>query len=115
MAPIACGRLKPVSNLGRPYSLRMPAHRSWGRTRFWQLLPRLLAMRISYKWLPLSLSLSLSLSLVPLQIGGLVLRIGCKVWEIEVVEGGAGALLVPRPLRGRSYVYSPHRLRDSHD
>jgi hypothetical protein len=75
------------------------------------------AMRSSHKWLYLSIYLSIyvSLYLVPLQIRGLVLRIGCWVWEIAVAEGGAGALLAPRPSRGRSYAYSPHRLRDPRD
>jgi hypothetical protein len=82
MPPIACGRLKSVSNLERNYGLRMPVRSSRGRTRLWQLLPRLMAMRISHR--RLSLSLSLSLSLVPVQIRGLVLRIGCGVWEIAV-------------------------------
>jgi hypothetical protein len=35
----------------------------------------------------------------------LVLRIGCGVWEIDAAEGGAGALLVPRPSTWRSCVY----------
>ena len=53
MAPIASGRLKPITNLERTYDLRMSVRRSRGRTRFWQLLPRLLAMRISNKLLSL--------------------------------------------------------------
>jgi hypothetical protein len=60
-------------------------------------------MQSSHKWLPLYLSV------VALQMRGLVLDIGCVVWEIDVAEGGSGALLVPRPSRGRSYVYDrPH-------
>jgi hypothetical protein len=66
-------------------------------------------MRISHK------RLSLSFSLVPLQIRGLALRIGCWVWEIGTAKGGAVALLAPRPSRGRSYDYSPNRVRDSHN
>jgi hypothetical protein len=31
-------------------------------------------------------------------------RIGIGVWDICIAEGGAGALLVPRPSRGRSYI-----------
>jgi len=83
----------------------MQVHRNWGRPRFWQLPPLLMAMPGSHK----------RLYLVPLQIGPLALRIACMVWEIAATEGGAGALLAPRPSRGRSYTYSTHRLRDSHD
>jgi hypothetical protein len=59
MLPTALERLKLVSNLERTYGLRMPTRRSWGRTRFWQLLPRLLAMQSSHKWLSFFFSLSL--------------------------------------------------------
>jgi hypothetical protein len=48
MPPITLKSLKPVSNLLRTYCLRMPVHRRWGRRRFWQLSPLLLAMRSSH-------------------------------------------------------------------